>query len=1156
MGAAPEQVANRHRQPTPEQRAVIEARDRDVFTEAGAGTGKTGVLVERYCDAVTEDGVGPDRILAFTFTERAAGELRERIRRLLTTRARSAAERGDPEGSAEIARAAREGERAWITTIHGFCRRLLATHPVAARMDPRFRVLDEVEAARLSERAFEAALEEVLEVGDDAIARFAAGFHPARLRAIVGAAHERLRSQGVDPPRLPDPGRASRSVKEKDESAELTPAEAKLAEDGLAALRALLAAFNRRYELLKAERSGADFADLELRALELLRGPGAVREAWRSRFEHLMVDEFQDTNRVQLALIDALRGPQTRLFTVGDEFQSIYRFRHADLEVFRERRSEAESDPATERKPLRGNFRSRPEVLAAVDFAGAALLPGFTPLEAGLEANAEPRGAGPAAELLLTDASDDKPGFKTGWRAEEIKLSPPPSETTTPSYVAEARFLAQRLQELADRGVPRGEMVVLLRAFTHVDAFEEALDRAGLAPYVVGGRGYWSQQQVEDALRLLGVVANPLDDELLFGALASPACGVSPDALWFLRQAARDPDGRPLHVWPTIADGEWPATMAAADVRRLERFREILAGLRAEAPLRPLDSLVDRAISAFDYDLALLAQPNGRRRMANVRKLMRLAREYEDQDGRDLRGFLDFAQERTRRDEREGMAAVQVEGHDGVRVMTVHAAKGLEFPVVAVADLGRGLGAGSRAPDIAIGRLEREVGDPSEARFGMRLPIAAAESLRLWELVDLCEEDTAAEVQEACRLVYVAATRAQERLILSGIYRSTDLDAPEELKPSHTALKLLLPALRSRGWSPHEREVELERAPAIGGGPAAGPIPNMVVRTQRPTAERALELRRCAAGPAAGANDAIPEPPAPLLESRPRTSAAGHLSYSALADYAGCRYRFYIERVVGASSPAAEVADAEGAEERSAGEADELVEPALGPRERSLAIGNAVHAALEASARRSWAPSDGAELEAILAREGLGADGEARDRVEALVEGWLSSELRAELEASGARIRPEVPFVLGLGGAVVRGQIDLLAEHPEGPLVVDYKTDALRGADPAKLAERYETQRDLYALAVHGARRNGAAGIVRAAYCFLEAPEGASVQIYDEARVAAARERLERLVAGIGAGDFERTDNPHPALCYGCPAAARLCAKPAWQPQWATSSTS
>jgi RecB family exonuclease len=144
--------------------------------------------------------------------------------------------------------------------------------------------------------------------------------------------------------------------------------------------------------------------------------------------------------------------------------------------------------------------------------------------------------------------------------------------------------------------------------------------------------------------------------------------------------------------------------------------------------------------------------------------------------------------------------------------------------------------------------------------------------------------------------------------------------------------------------------------------------------------------------------------------------------------------------------------------------------------------------------------------------------------------------------------------VLGLGGAVVRGKIDLLAESPDGPLVVDYKTDALRDADPAKLAERYRTQRDLYALAIHGARSNGEAAVVRAAYCFLETPEQASVEIYDAARITAVHERLQGLVAGIRAGDFTRTDDPHPALCYGCPAAARLCGNPAWKPQWASSS--
>ncbi|HEY7151361.1 MAG TPA: UvrD-helicase domain-containing protein [Solirubrobacterales bacterium] len=1139
---------------TQAQRAAIEARERDVFTEAGAGAGKTGVLVDRYCDCVTEDGVAPDRILAFTFTERAAGELRERVHRVLAARARKAADDGELERAADIARAAREGERAWITTIHGFCRRLCAMHPVGAGVDPRFRVLDEVEAARIAERAFDAALEQTVASGGSPAARFAAAFHIRRLRGMVHAAHERLRSQGVSPVRLPAPGPPVRSVKDGDEAPELTPAELELAEQGLETFGALLAAFDREYERRKAERSAVDFEDLELRALDLLRRAGTGRDAWPARFAHVMVDEFQDTNRVQLALIDALRGPETRLFCVGDEFQSIYRFRHADLEVFRERRRAARADPAVDEIPLRGNFRSSPDVLAAVDFVGAALFGDEFPLlEAGIEPTGAPPGEGPAVELLIT-SGDERRRQGEGWRADGIDLQPPPGESN-PAYVAEARFLAQRLRKLADEGIPRGDMVVLLRAFTHVDAFEEALERAGLSPYVVGGRGYWSQQQVEDALRLLGVIANPLDDELLFGALASPACGVSPDALWLLRQAARDPEGRPRHVWPTLAEGDWPDAMSAADARRLREFRARLDQLRSEAPLHPLDALIDRAISAFDYDLAILSLPNGERRMANLRKLMRLASEYEEHDGRDLRGFIDFARERTRRDEREGMAAVQVEGHDGVRVMTVHAAKGLEFPVVAVADLGRGPTAGSRAPDIALGRLRGGVGDPDGARFGMRLPVAGGKSLRLWELVSLCEEDEREEAAESLRLTYVAATRAQRRLILSGAPRHPRPDSVAEAPASATVVDLLLAGLAERGWSPEDGEAELPPPPAVGGGSVPGPAPRLAVRMQHPSAERAAELRR--RWPARLPADEYPgEPRPPLLSEPVRAASAGHLSYSALADYAGCGYRFYVERVLGLASPlvpAHQEGDAPDGDPDA--EADELIDPELGSRERSLAIGNCVHAALERSVRSSWALPAGDELEAILAREGIARDAEARARVQALLEGWLHSELRAELEAGGARPRPEVPFVVELAGTIVRGKIDLLCETPQGMLVVDYKTDTLRGSDEAELGERYATQRDLYAVAVDTAAPTGRRDApIRAAYCFLEAPDRTVVERYDDVGLQAARGRLERLIGRIGAGEFQRTEAPHRSLCFGCPAAARLCGDPAWRPQWASSS--
>ena len=303
-------------------------------------------------------------------------------------------------------------------------------------------------------------------------------------------------------------------------------------------------------------------------------------------------------------------------------------------------------------------------MLAAVNDVGRTLLDGFAELTAGRTTVDGPG----SAELLLTlDEGRAKDARK--WAQEEIDLEPPPVGSPA-KVIAEARFLAQRLRELVDGGeAERGEIVVLLRAFTHVDAYEEALTRAGLRPFVVGGRGYWTQQQVEDLIRLLGVVANPLDDEYLFGALASFANGVSPDALWLLRRAATPEGGHAEHVWPLVAwrygdcrepaahEDPWLEAIEAADAHRLERFCRILAGLRADAPLLTLEELIERTMTAFGYDLGLIAREGGAGRMANVRKLMRLARDYEANEGRDLAGFLALAADSTRRDEREGMAA-------------------------------------------------------------------------------------------------------------------------------------------------------------------------------------------------------------------------------------------------------------------------------------------------------------------------------------------------------------------------------------------------------------------------------------------------------------------------------------------------------------------
>ncbi len=1115
--------------PTPEQEAAIVARNRDIFCEAGAGSGKTRVLTDRYCDAVTIDGVGIEAILAFTFTERAAAELRHRIRREFARRSELAKASGDSGLARELRTLARDTERAWVTTIHGFCRRLLAQHPIAAGLDPRFRVIDAAEATRLLGRCAQQTLDDAIAGGDEAAARVAASFQGWRIVEMLQTAYEIRRGQGMSRPSLPDVGPPITYSDSGDEE----PLDADVAAAALEAkstLDLLLGGLAERYEAAKAARSGLDFADLELKTIELLGHSEAVRAIWRGRFTHLMVDEFQDTNGVQLAIVEALRDEGTALFTVGDENQSIYRFRGADLEVFRRQRAIAQDSPGVDVLGLRGNFRSDPAILSAANCLGTTLLPQFEALTAGRTA----AGGEPRVELLLS-LDEGRGRDHRKWKDHEETLEA--GVVGSPSVVAKARALAERLRELVDDGeAEAGDIVILLRAFTHVDAYRDALERFGLDPYVVGGRGYWSQQQVEDLLRPLAVIANPLDDEMLFGALAGPGCQASPDTLWLLRQAA----GRGRHVWPVLDqafgtgedgfDPEDPEAIAHIGDEQASRLRAFVAqirALRAEAPLLALDTLVERVMVAFDHDLALLARDGAEGRMANVRKLMRLAGDFERDEGRDLRGFLAQAFAATATDEREGLAPVQAEEHDGVRLMTIHGAKGLEFPVVCVPDLDRGLATGGRSSDLLTGRPGQE----GEKRLGIRLPFPTTPSIRLWDLDELIAAEKGADAEESLRLVYVAVTRAQERLILTGTYKPADLERSEPTT-NQTTLARWLPELVELGWDGAEGEVTLLPADPATPDIVAAPPAKLVVRISEPGEARAAAL--------AVRRDPSPRPSAskgrktlPILSGRPSPVPLGHLSYSALDAYSSCGYRFYIERVLGVGTGMLSAT-------APAGKDPEAPEPrATSP---ARALGNAVHGALEWSARNAWESPGQDRIEALLAHDGAN-DPDLVARAHDLVQAWLGSELCAAL--GGLELRAEAPFVLPIAGTVLRGNIDLLATGGDGPLVIDFKTDRLNGKPTASLGERYSSQRAIYALAAAG---QAASTPIRAAHVFLESPGDPVIESFAGADLDAARTRIEELVERIRSGSFEPTPDPYEALCLGCPAAARLCPHPKWRP--------
>ncbi len=1158
--------------PNEEQLAAIDAGGL-VFVSAGAGTGKTTVLVERFVRAVCDRGLPIDSVLAITYTERAAGELRGRIRRRL----------------AELGRhdLARELDGAWISTIHGFCHRLLKAHPFEAGIDPHFRVLDENQARVLAGEAFEEALDAFCASEDPERIRLLATYGVRGLRRMLTGVYETLRSAGRDlvleiaarpalEARIEELREAARCVledtsgMEKAETARESAARAldllerppsaerlidlsdlaarggprdrfasyeearhgveQAALDELAArdrglLEELLRRFADAYAAAKEGESALDFEDLQLNARNLLRDYPAIRDRESWRFRSVLVDEFQDTNRLQCELIDLLSRPwpvsapagrspappppgaadgtvlsgpvhlstvpsgpappaapqkpesasatPIEVFFVGDEFQSIYRFRHADVDVFRERREASGGVLA-----LTENYRSRPEVLDVINHLFSADFgDSFQPLSAAGRF-ADPA-FGPAVELLVTDKATYKDSG-THWRA------------------AEAKHVATRVKDLVDSGeATPGEIVLLFAAGTDAKLYEEALRELGLPTFRATGRDYYHQQQVVDLLAYLRLLHNRYDDEALVTVLASPFVGVSNDALMHLRGAA---ERRPLFVG---LERSLPAGLSNRDSQLFRAFKQRYDRLAGLAPRLSLERLCERVIADHDYDLAVLAQWDGRRRYANLRKLARLARSYEELRGPDVEGFVRFVREQGTVGASELEAVAEEEGTDVIRLLTIHGAKGLEFKVVVVADAGRH-GAARDADEILClpdGRLGFRVADPST---GKRRPTSDYQEVK--EV-----EDEAAEAERR-RLYYVAMTRAIDRLIVSG---SIDAErAGDESTPIGWVLARL-DAKELDGATDAPVEIERDGARLVlrldrFDGREPTEIEAEEVEEDPQLALFAIEDGSLAISDAPRLPDLVPLPEPP--ENRVRT-----LSYSALSLYERCSYRFYAERIVGLRE----------------------TKPARGVGEGGLAateIGDAVHVLLEQLDLAS--PEPPADLaQSVRVRYPAATDDEVA-RIRSLVEDYCRSGLATRIASlEGASV--ERSFSFEHDGVLLRGRVDVFHEADGRAFVLDYKTNVLEDATPAQVVEReYRLQRLVYALAI---LRAGASE-VEVVYQFLERPDDPVSSSFGVEDLPELEAELSAEIGAIQAGEFRPT--PSDYACPTCPALDLVCAGP------------
>jgi ATP-dependent helicase/nuclease subunit A len=1100
------------RAPSEEQVAAIDAPG-VVFVSAGAGTGKTTVLVERFVKAVCERGLDVDSLLVITYTERAAGELRSRIRARL-----------EELGRDDLAR---ELDGAWISTIHGFCLRLLKAHPFAAGIDPRFRVLDDSQSRVLQSEAFESALAEFLGDGDDERSVLLATYGARALRRMLTGVYDTLRAAGrplilelgerpglaerieelreaarclVDDPEAGETAKATGAralelleertlperlfdlseLKARGERA-ATYEEARrgveqAALDELAArdrdlLQELLGAFERAYRGAKERESALDFEDLQLLARDLLRENAEIRERESWRFRSIMVDEFQDTNRLQCELVDLLSesADDKEIFFVGDEFQSIYGFRHADVHVFRERREHASGVLA-----LTQNYRSRPEVLGAINHLFSTEFgDDFQRLEAA------GRFADPAfetpVELLVTDKASYT-GTDVHWRR------------------AEARHIAKRVHELIEEGTAAaGEIVLLFAAGTDAEWYEEELRQLGIPTYRATGRGYFGQQQVVDLLAYLRLLHNRYDDEALVTVLASPLVGVSNDALALLRRAA---PRRPL--FQPFEKG-LPAGLASRDEQLFRAFHQRFERLARVVPTLSLERLLEAIASEHDYDLAALAQWDGRRRYANMRKLARLARSYEELRGPDIEGFVRFVREQEAVGARELEAVAEEEGADAVRLLTIHSAKGLEFKVVVVADAGRDRAAPS--PD--------EILCLPDGRFGFRVADPATGQRRgAFEYEAVREAGREEERAERLRLYYVAMTRAIDRLIVSGA-----ID-PERSADAETPIGWVLDRLDARELDEAEQgTIELVRdgARLLVRIDRHREAPVVVAEAPSADGEGQLELF---------VGDDVPPlpPPAPRLPElapvpQPPLHHVRSLSYSALALFGRCSFRYYAERVAGMRP-----SDVRGTVPGQTGLA-------------ATELGDAVHVLLEhgVAADDVRAP--------VLARYPAATE-EDLSRVGQLVQAWHDSPLAQRLDEL-ERVRPELGFAFEHDGVLLHGRLDVFAQQDGSALVVDYKTNRLEDLSPEEaLEEDYGIQRLVYALA--GFRAG--ADEVEVVYVFLERPDEPVARTFKREEAAELETGLSEAIAAIRAGRFVPT--PSELACAGCPALDVVCAGP------------
>jgi ATP-dependent helicase/nuclease subunit A len=959
----------------PEQADAAYEINKHVSVTAGPGSGKTTVLVERYIHILRERELSIDQIVAITFTNRAANEMRERLRSQLNLMLRISTD----EERRRWLNYKRTLDGAVITTIHGFCGRLLREFPIEARVDPQFLLLDEHRAAMMLELIVEEVLSEFISNGHVEISRLTLGVGRSRLAAALTQLYREARGQGLSLEELAVATARvhateedhARALEELDRAmadflgvrrttkAAMTnqadvvsawadaqnllksiPAHETLADycrlvesfrahrpqarapvaDHVKTLDLLvwekslqgrvpqvaLDLFARQYALeminllsrvdqrLNEEKqkiSALDFDDLELRTLSLLERPEVIART-SDRYRFFLVDEFQDTNPVQRVLLEQLALSKGRrpanLFIVGDRKQSIYGFRGADVDVFRQMTATLLA-AGGEEKPLQLNFRSQPPLIAFFNqlFAGLFQVPedvpsnerknldqlGYVKHEKSI-AKRELRDEGPLVELLIST----KPSLEEDPRAEQD------------SRVLDAQQVARRILTLTRASSPKvnyGDIALLFRAMTQVQIYESVFRRANIPYQTVLGRGFYEREEITDLIQLLRFLDNKTDEIALAAVLHSPLCGISDNGLLALRCATwleevetADPlrgfsATRPLYT--ALRRHNEIAYISAEEHELLDRAAKLISQLVERRHHYTIQDLLRFAVEESEYRTVVAANFDGAQRLANVERLFTLAARFESSGTHLIRDFVRYVEEFEAIGSRESEGQID-QAADAVRLMTIHQAKGLEFPVVIIPDLQRL----SRVATDTWVLLDRHQG------LTLKVPDGRGNLVAGCTFTNFEKRHTWREQFESMRLLYVAASRAEDRLIMSGV---TDEIATLN-RGNDCWLKWIWQALELDGeLDGRSRSDLVQLAPDVELQLTVN-LADEAVEELEPQAETEPQTNLASAGSLQAAF--------PLIEAIGRQSgnAIHRFSVTQLINYRRCPRQYYFDRVL------------------------------------------------------------------------------------------------------------------------------------------------------------------------------------------------------------------------------------------------------------------